>query len=101
MSAEVEMPPTSASATCPEHPQKERRKKRSVYKTEHQLNDVHRIVIHSREVGACDTEQDADHCDGLSHPEIVLIALLGSDVGLIQVIGPNGVESCHVSSHAR
>ena len=39
-----------ARGSFPEHAQEERREERGVHEAEHELNDIHRVVIHGREV---------------------------------------------------
>lgn len=39
-----------ARGSFPEHAQEKRRKERGVHETEHELDNVHRVIIHGRKV---------------------------------------------------
>src|ERR1035437_9129660 len=64
---------TGASRALPEHAEQERREQRRIHKTEHELNHVHRIVIHRSEIRRANAQQNADDGDELAHPKIVRI----------------------------
>ena len=51
-------------------------------------------------ISAGDAQQDAGHRDEFAHPEIMGVALVRHDVGLIKVVGPDGVERGDVAGHA-
>ena len=85
----------------PEHAQQERGEQRGVDEAEHQLDEIHDVVEPRGGVGGGDAHHDAEDRGHAAHPEIVPVAAVRSDVALIDVVGPDGVEGRDVARHAR
>ena len=89
-----------AGRSLPKHRQHERGKHRRVHETEHQLNHIHGIVIPFGEVSAGDAQQHSDHGNPLPHSEIMLVAFVRRQVGLVKIVGPNCVEGRDIAGHS-
>ena len=67
---------------------------------EDELERVHDVVEVGDEVGGADGEDDASYGGHAAHPEIVGVGCLFVDVGLVDVVGPDGVEGGDVAGHS-
>ena len=84
----------------PEHAEQEGGEERGVDEGEDELQRVHDVVEVGDEVGGTDGERDAADGGHAAHPEIVGVGGALVDVGLIDVVGPDGVEGGDVAGHA-
>ena len=90
-----------ARAALPEHAQEKGGEQRGVHEGEHQLEHVHDVVELARDVRRRDADEDAEDRGHPADPDIVAVALPGTDVALVDIVRPHGVERRHVAGHAR
>ena len=84
----------------PEHPEQERREKRRVHESEHELQDVHDVVERRGEVRRAHAGEDAEHRGPPPHRQVVGIRAVLLDMALIEVIGEDRVERGHIAGHS-
>src|SRR5271168_3317413 len=89
-----------ACGALPEHSQEEGGEERSVDDGEDELERVHDVVEVGDEVGCADGESDTADGGHAAHPEVVGVSAALVDVGLVDVVGPDGVEGGDVAGHA-
>src|ERR1035437_6927374 len=89
-----------AGGAFPEHTEQERGEERGIHKSKDELDDVHGVVIHRGEIRRAHAQYDADHGDDLARQEIMMVTLALRKVGLIKVVGKNGVKRGYVARHA-
>ena len=89
-----------AGGALPEHAEQEGGEERGVDDGEDELESVHDVVEVGDGVGCPDGEDDATDGRHATHPEVVGVAGFLVDVGLVYVVGPDGVEGGDVASHS-
>ncbi len=89
-----------AGGALPEHAEQEGGEEGCVDQRKDELEGVHDVVEAGGGVGGGDGEQDAADGGHAAHPEIVGVGAALVDVGLVDVVGPDGVEGGDVAGHA-
>src|SRR5271168_1620612 len=89
-----------ACGALPEHSQEEGGEEWGVDDGEDELERVHDVVEVGDGVGCPDGEKDAAYGGHSAHPEVVGVGAAFVDVGLIDVVGPDGVEGGDVACHS-
>ena len=89
-----------AGGALPEHAQQERGEQRRIHEAEDQLQRVHDVVEVDGRIGGRDRQQDAAHRGPSAHRHVVPVACALVNVGLVEVVGEDGVECRHVAGHA-
>ena len=89
-----------AGGALPEHAEEEGGEERRVDDREDELERVHDVVEVGDGVGCADGEDDAAYGGHAAHPEVVRVGRLLVDVGLVDVVGPDGVEGGDVAGHS-
>ena len=62
-----------AGGALPEHPEQERGEQRRIHESEHQLQQIHDVVVLLRQVGRRDRERDADDRGQAAHREVMRV----------------------------
>src|SRR5262249_38131977 len=88
------------SSALPEHAEEEGREQWRVHEGEDELEHVHDVVKSVGHVCGGDGEPDAHYCGRSTHPKVMFVAGVWLDVGLIDVVGPNGVKGGDIAGHA-
>src|ERR1700689_3370729 len=83
----------------PEHSQQKCCKQRSVHEGEHELQKIHDVIEASSGVRCGYRKRDSEYGRHSTYPEIVLIACPFVDVGLVDVVGPDGFKCRPVPRH--
>ena len=91
---------TMPCSALPKHPKQKCGEQRRIHKSEHQLQHIHDVVEAGCHVRCCDRKRDTKDGSHTSHPEVVFVRCGAVYVRLIDVIRPNGIESCDVAGHA-
>ena len=90
-----------AGGALGEHSQQEGGKERRVDQGEDQLQRVHDVVEAGDGVGRANGQDYPPDGGHSPHPEVVCVGAFLVDVGLVDVIGPDGVECGDVAGHSR
>src|SRR3989339_176293 len=88
---------TMSGSALPEHPQQECCKKRSIDKSEDQLQKIHEIIEKPGHIGCPNTYQNTKDRSHLTHPQVVLIRFLWVDITLVYIVGPHRVKGSHIA----
>ena len=100
-SAEQAVEGSMAGGPFPEHAEQEGCEDWGIHKTEDQLQEVHDVIHILRHIGEADRDDDTRDGGEFCHPHVVFIGFPRGDVGLVNIVGPNGIEGGDVASHAR
>src|ERR1051325_5969257 len=84
----------------PEHAEQKSGEQGRVHKCEYQLQQVHDVVEVSGEVSGSHTDCDSAYGCGTSHPQKSGVTRLWTEIGLVDIVGPNGVKGGDVAGRS-
>src|SRR5215472_4638785 len=90
-----------AGGALPKHSENNRSEKRGDENTKESLHVIHDAEKLHYEVCRADADKHAKNCAPAAHVHVVLVRGMLLDQRAVNVVGPHGRESAHVSSHAR
>ena len=89
-----------AGGALPEHAQQERGKQRRIHKAEDKLQRIHDVVEVDRGICCRDRQQNSADRSPSAHRHVVPVAAALVNVGLVEVVGKDGIEGRDVAGHA-
>ncbi len=92
---------TPRRRASPEHAKQEGCQQRGIDHGEQDLDIVHNTVEPSCQISGADAQDNPNHGDDTSHPQVVTIGRIALDVRAVDVVGPDRIEGGDVSGHAR
>ena len=89
-----------ACGPAPEHSEQEGGQQGGVHQREHQLQQVHDVVVALGHIRSHDRERDSAYGRQPGYFQVVRIRSALADIALVDIVGPDSIERSDVPSHA-